>query len=248
VGGGVGDFKAIELIFQAMNLFSQIRLLFCGLLVCSILFLSCGQHSKSSETVGLLPNGKRLLDTYDSAMSLYYKEVVGSDTLLDGGITCYGEDDSMRYFYLRKGNLMHQLNQSSLYQSPWSLGILEEEFPEFFLVRIDNGNSSPVSYQVFNKKDGTNRMGEGRMAISLAYWKDSLFLLRYNQANAGRRDSLILFNAYSKREEVFPLPESLPEACEIHIIGIDRHSIRFSYESIYGESFEMEKKYRRLAN
>ena len=134
-----------------MNFFSKIKLLFCCFLVCSLLFLSCDQKRRSSASVELLPNGKRLLDTYDSAMSLYYKEVVGSDTLLDGGITCYGEDDSMRYFYLRKGNEMHLLNQSSVYQSPWSLGVVEEEFSDFFLVRLDNGNSSPAHPPSFRR-------------------------------------------------------------------------------------------------
>lgn len=212
----------------------------------SIILLSCKQKNNNSTSVALLPNGKKLLDTYDSAMQLYYKEVVGSDTLMDGGITCYGEDDSMRYFYLRKGNEMHLLNQSTLYQSPWSLGIFEEEFPDFFLVRIDNGNSSPVSFQVFNKKDGSNRMGVDISAISMAYLKDSLFLLRYNHIDEMTPDSLVLFNAMTRKEKAFPLPEKLPEACEIQIDSLNNRKMILSFDSYYGEPFEKKKEYKRL--
>jgi len=223
MGRRVGDFKKSGLIFQRMNLLSKIKLLFYGLLVCSLLFSLCGQKRKSSATVELLPNGKRLLDTYDSAMSLYYKEVVGSDTFLDGGITCYGEDDSMRYFYLRKGNEMHLLNQSSVYQSPWSLGVVEEEFSDFFLVRLDNGNSSPVHYQVFNKSDGSNRMGKGRRGISINYWKDSLFLLSNNPVVTNKPDSLVLWNIVSGRQYKNPLPPGLPDDIEFEITAISQH-------------------------
>ncbi|MBK6828226.1 MAG: hypothetical protein IPG86_15845 [Chitinophagaceae bacterium] len=228
-----------------MSLFRKIFLLACGLSVFVLLLLSCGQKSKSSATVELLPNGKRLLDTYDSAMSLYYKEVVGSDTLLDGGITCYGEDDSMRYFYLRKGNEMHLLNQSSVYQSPWSLGVVEEEFSDFFLVRLDNGNSSPVHYQVFNKSDGSNRMGKGRWGISINYWKDSLFLLSHNPVVTNKPDSLVLWNIVSGRQYKSPLPSGLPDDIDFEITAISQHEYRISFTSIRGNEFELEKRYRR---
>lgn len=228
-----------------MSLFRKIFLLACGLSVFSLLLLSCGQKSKSSATVELLPNGKRLLDTYDSAMSLYYKEVVGSDTLLDGGITCYGEDDSMRYFYLRKGDEMHLLNQSSVYQSPWSLGVVEEEFSDFFLVRLDNGNSSPVHYQVFNKSDGSNRMGKGRWGISINYWKDSLFLLSHNPVVTNKPDSLVLWNIVSGRQYKSPLPSGLPDDIDFEITAISQHEYRISFTSIRGNEFELEKRYRR---
>ena len=74
-----------------------------------ILFFSCGRTDKKPEpkSVGIpkqidilepdhdtLPNGKRLLDNMDSGMVHYYKEVVGSDTLKGGYISCYGIDDS----------------------------------------------------------------------------------------------------------------------------------------------------------
>ncbi len=228
-----------------MNLFGKIQLLFCGLLVCSLLFLSCGQKRKSSSTVELLPNGKRLLDTYDSSFYIYYKHVVGSDTLLDGGITCYGEDDSMRYFYLRKGNKMQLLNQSSIYASPWSIGVVEEEFQNFFLVRLDNGNSRPGFYQVFNKSDGSNRMGEGRWGISINYWKDSLFLLSHNPVATNKPDSLVLWNIVTGRQYKSPLPSGLPDDIDFEITAISQHEYRVSFTSIMGNEFELEKRYRR---
>jgi len=78
-----------------------------------------------------LPNGKRLLDNMDSGMVYYYKEVVGSDTLKGGYITCYGIDDSTKYFYLRHGDTLHLLNQGSILASTWGLGILEKDFTTF---------------------------------------------------------------------------------------------------------------------
>ena len=228
-----------------MRLQRNIQWLFCVLAICSILFLSCKQWNHHSTSVALLPNGKRFLDTYDSAMQLYYKEVVGSDTLLDGGITCYGEDDSMRYFYLRKGNELHLLNQSSIYQSPWSLGVVEEEFSDFFLVRIDNGNSSPVFYQVFNKSDGSNRMGEGQWGIGVRVWKDSLFLLSISPVPTNKPDSLAFWNMVSRRQQKYPLPATLPDDCEFEIAAISQQEYRISISSIRGNEFELEKRYRR---
>ena len=84
------------------------------------------QHPSGAYNSDTLPNGKKLLDNLDSGLALYYKEVVGSDTLKGGFITCYGIDDSMKYFYLRKGDTLHLLNNSTRYQSPWSLGTLEK--------------------------------------------------------------------------------------------------------------------------
>ncbi|MDH7459695.1 hypothetical protein QEG73_00350 [Chitinophagaceae bacterium 26-R-25] len=99
-----------------------------------------------------LPNGKRLLDNKDSVMSLYYKEVVGSDTLKGGYITCYGIDDSILYFYLRLNDTLRLLKKTSSYTSPWSLGILEKDFDSFFITALDNGNGTPSTYQIFEKK------------------------------------------------------------------------------------------------
>ena len=157
--------------------------------------------SKKNEHFVTLPNGKILLDTYDSGMVFYYKEVVGSDTLKGGGITCYGIDDSMRYFYLQNGKELHLLNQSTKYQSPWSLGILEKDFTTFFMTRIDNGNGYPCSYQIFDKKTGVNILGAKIEAISYAYLQDTLFMLYDNWAKKQKADSITLFNVRTKKIE-----------------------------------------------
>ena len=106
-----------------------------------------------------LPNGKRLLDNMDSGMVHYYKEVVGSDTLKGGYISCYGIDDSTKYFYLRHGDTLHLLNQTPIYTSTWGLGTLEKDCNSSFLTRVDNGNGTVSTYQFFDKRTGKNILG-----------------------------------------------------------------------------------------
>jgi hypothetical protein len=154
---------------QAVNVSSyMIR----ALKILSLLFLlSCNSVEKHSNLQQItktdsvpitssknntLPNGQRLLDNLDSGMVLYYKEVVGSDTLKGGYITCYGIDDSAKYFYLRHGDKLHLLSKTPKYTSTWSLGTLEKDFDSFFITNIDNGNGVPSTYQVFDKKTGEN--------------------------------------------------------------------------------------------
>ena len=192
-----------------------------------------------------LPNGKKLLDTYDSGMALYYKEVIGSDTLKGGGITCYGMDDSLRYFYFKKGNTLHLLNQSSKYGSAWSLGILERDFNSFFMTCIDNGNSCPSSYQIFDKKTGLNLMGEKVEAISYAYLHDTLFMLYDNRSKNRKSSNITLFNVRTKGRENYKLPTNLPELCDIQIDKISRRILKISFTNYVGDNFEKTKTYNR---
>ena len=224
------------------------------LLALFLIFCSCEQKSKNDATLinsekdkylDTLLNGKAILDTYDSAMLLYYKEVVGSDTLNDGSITRYGIDDSMRYFYLQNGNKLHLLNKSSKYQSPWSLGTLERDFSTFFLTRIDNGNSCPSSYQVFDKTSGLNILGDKIKAISYAYLQDTLFMLYDNSTRDKQLDSITLINVLTKRREVYKLPPNLPHDIEIQIDTLTKTYFKVSLSSYVGENFEMTEKYSR---
>ena len=165
-----------------------------------------------------LPNGKRLLNNTDSSMSVYYKEVVGSDTLKGGYITCYGIDDSTTYFYLRHGDPLHLLNKTT-YGSAWSLGRLEKDFVSFFITTVDNGNGSPSTYQIFEKRIGKNILGDKVEAWNYKTYNDSLFFLYDNHTvnlignyiDRKRADSIFLYNAISGRRQGFKLKKENPD-------------------------------------
>jgi hypothetical protein len=166
-----------------------------------------------------LPNGKRLLNNTDSSFSMYYKEVVGSDTLKGGYITCYGIDDSTKYFYLRHGSILHLLNQTPIYTSAWSLGIVEKDFDDFFITTIDNGNGVPQTYQVFDKRTAKNLLGDKVEAWAFEYLGDTLFFLYHNHIDEythhslsrGEADSIFLYNVQSDKRQGFKLPEKNSE-------------------------------------
>ncbi len=192
--------------------------------------LSCGQSKNKAESKSLeyplkidriesdlhiLPNGKRLLDNIDSGMVLYYKEVVGTDTLKGGYITCYGIDDSMKYFYLRHADTLHLLNQTPIYTSTWGLGVLEKDFDQFFITRIDNGNGVPETYQVFDKITSKNLLGDKVEAWNFKPLGDTLFFLYDNHTvnlignNIERKDadSIFLYNVKSGKRQGYKLPK-----------------------------------------
>ena len=165
-----------------------------------------------------LPNGKRLLDNLDSGMTLYYKEVVGSDTVKGGYITCYGIDDSTKYLYLRHGDTLHLLNQTPIYTSTHSLGILEKDFDTFIITTVDNGNGVPSTYQIFDKRSGKNILGDNVYAWNYKYLGDTLFFLYDNHSvnhienyiNRKYADSIFLFNSMTGRRQGFKLAEENP--------------------------------------
>lgn len=192
-----------------------------------------------------LPNGKRLLDNIDSGMVNYYKEVVGSDTLKGGYISCYGIDDSTKYFYLRHGNTLHLLNQGSIFASTWGLGTLEKDFDTFFMTRIDNGNGSPFSYQIFDKRTGKNILGDNVEADSYAYLGGTLFMLYGTWNEHKHTNNITLFNIKTKTKEVYKLPNNLPEFCDIQIDKLSKKSLRLSFETYVGDNFESTETYSR---
>ena len=210
----------------------MIRFLFIFTTV--ILLLSCGRPEKKPEQpkivktpkqidvpepdLDTLPNGKRLLDNMDSGIVHYYKEVVGTDTLKGGYITCYGIDDSTKYFYLRQGETLHLLNQTPIYTSTWSLGTLEKDFDTFILTRIDNGNGVPYTYQIFDKRTGKNILGDKVEAWNYKYLHDTLFFLYDNHTvnlignyiDRKYADSIFLFNSKTGRRQGFRLAKENP--------------------------------------
>jgi hypothetical protein len=195
-----------------------------------------------------LPNGKRLLDNLDSGMVHYYKEVVGSDTLKGGYITCYGIDDSIKYFYLRHGDTLHLLNQTPIYTSTHSLGTLEKDFDTFILTTVDNGNGVPFTYQIFDKRTGKNILGDKVEAWNYKYLGDTLFFLYDNHTvnlignyiDRKYADSIFLFNSKTGRRQGFRLAKENPN----DIIYYDIKSItNKSLTIIRREHYTEEERY-----
>jgi len=237
--------------------------------ILTLLFLfSCNSTEKHSDTKQIsktgtqqikasnydtLPNGQRLLDNMDSGMYIYYKEVVGSDTLKGGYITCYGIDDSMKYFYLRHGDTLHLLNKTEKYISTWSLGTLEKDFTTFFMTRIDNGNGVPETYQIFDKKIGKNILGDKTKAWNFQYLGDTLFFLYDNHTvslignyiDRKEADSVFLYNVKSGKRQGFKLPKDIPYDIYIDLKKVTKNSLTISYIKIMSDEGEKILRYSR---
>lgn len=226
-----------------------------------ISFLSCERASRQTELITVhsankidllesdhdtLPNGKRLLDNADSGLVLYYKDVVGAKILKGGYLTCYGIDDSAKYFYLRHGDSLYLLNQGSIAESAWRLGTIEKDFPAFFITRIENGNGSPCSYQVFDKKTAKNILGDKMEADSYQILNDTLFVMYTPWENHKRGNTAILLNAKTMSREFYKLPDHLPEFCDIQIGKLSGERVTLAFESYAGDNFKSTKTYIRL--
>jgi hypothetical protein len=224
----------------------------CFSILAILFFLSCNpkenksaqEQTTKADTVknntvnyDTLPNGIRLLDNSDSSMHVYYREVVGSDTLTGGYITCYGIDDNSKYFYLRHDDTLHLLNKISKEATTWALGVLEKDFPAFFITAVDHGNNVPETYQVFEKSTAKNLLGNSKEAWNYKYLDDTLFFLYDNHTltitgNYAERkdaDSIFLYNIKSGSREGFKLPEASPDDIIYYDIKrLTNHSLTIS--------------------
>jgi hypothetical protein len=217
--------------------------------IISLLFFSCNIHEQPKvvdepKNYDTLPNGQRLLDNMDSGMDIYYREVVGSDTLKGGYITCYGVDDSMRYFYLRHGDTLHLLNKSPTNTTAWSAGTFEADYYNFFIIRIDNGNQVPESYQIFDKKTCKNLLGKGKEFYSYKAYKGHIFLIFTNLDRYDKPDTLFLYNATSDKKTKYKLPGDIPEYLDLRLEKISEKIFTISY-SDFSSYNSKEKTYNR---
>lgn len=192
-----------------------------------------------------LPNGKLLLDNLDSGMSLYYKEVVGSDTLKGGYITCYGADDSMKYFYLRHGDTLHLLRQQPVNAPAWGLGVLEKDFEEYFLTMIDNGNGVRPTYQLFEKRTGKNMLGNNLEASDYRELGGTLFLLFIESHGPDDRSEIVLFNTKTSKKDFFSVPGQLPDLWQVEIVSLSRNKLTVEFTLAWDINFDLTRDYRR---
>lgn len=226
----------------------------------SIIIFSCNLENKNQQinqnvvadsaakkiiNFDTLPNGQKFLDNINSSTSIYHKEIVGSDTLKGGYITCYGIDDSMRYFYLRNQKEMHLLRKLSLHQSAWALGKLYKDYENFFMTEIDNGNDVPSTYEIFDKKTARNLIGKNIEAHSFNSFNDTLFML-YDILNENKEpDSIALFNAFTLKSKSYKLPIDLPEFHNIELLNINKKEFTIKYYKYINSSDEKTKTYVR---
>lgn len=199
---------------------------------------SSATHRTTALDFDTLPNGQRLLDNKDSSLYIHYKEVVGSDTLKGGYVTCYGVDDSLNYFYLRRGDTLHLLNKREKIVGASSLGILEKDFDSFFITAIDNGNGVPSTYQIFDKETADNFLGKNVEALGYQHLGKTLFLLYDNHAvrlidnyriERKYADSVFLYNVMSKQKKGFKLPEYIPKGSYIELRKLTKNRLTISF-------------------
>ena len=192
-----------------------------------------------------LHNGKWLFDNTDSMMFMHHREVVGSDTISEGFITCYAFDDSCKYFYLLKGENIYLLNKTNYERSFNSLGRFFKDFGEYFMISFDRGNDIPTAYQLFEKSNGKNVLGVGIEANGYTIYRGDLFLLYVSPQNNKAPDSLKLFNASTRGETSYKLPDSIPEYLDIEFEKLTEKSLKVQYSSFVGNKGYKTKTYSR---
>ena len=192
-----------------------------------------------------LPNGKRLFDNRDSMMFIHYREVVGSDTLKDGYITCYAIDDTCRYFYLRHGDSMYLLSKTDWRSSSHSLGVFFKDFDRYLMTVFDHGNGFPETYQVYDKTNGRSVIGSEIEAASYKIYNGELFLLYDNSCDGRLADSITLVNVTARSRQGYKLPDSMPKYLDIRIEKLTKEKLTISYSAYIGYTGDKVKTYSR---
>jgi hypothetical protein len=210
----------------------------------SLIFISCtsndnSRQDKISKRVDTLSKRPQMVNTIDSPF--YYKDQVGPTPLKGGYEIDYAEDDSMKYLYLKNGNTLRLLNSRGNYTSYWSLGIVEDDYDDYFVLGHDNGNSCPYSYELIDKKSGTNILGKDIDFCSYTILRGRLFLLYYEL----EKNNLILFNVATKKREYFKLPNDLPEYLDMSIGKLTTKNLTISYNDFTADSSTKKKIYSR---
>lgn len=220
------------------------------ILILLIFCFSCNTNKNSKAVRAIknydtLPNGQKLLDNSDSSMEIYYRNVVGSDTLKGGYITCYGIDDSKVYFYLRHGDTLHLLNTTPTNTLAWSAGILESDYKNCFIIMIDNGNQVPTTYQIFDKNSSENMLGNNQTFCSYKFYRNKLFLIYANRDMYGKPDTVFFYSTSTKQSKSYKLPNDIPNELELEIKRISQKTFTINYSDFMGNYNLKEKTYNR---
>ena len=155
---------------------------------------------KSYDT---LSNGLRIINrTIDSPY--YYKDQVGTVSLQGGFQVYYTENDSSYFLYLKKGDTLTLLNETTNSTSLHHLGNVTEDAKKYFILGHDNGNGSPYSYEFIDKQGLKNPLGYGVEFLDYKSLNETPYLL-YSDTIINGRTQLALFNTNNKKKEFYEL-------------------------------------------
>jgi hypothetical protein len=154
---------------------------------------------KSYDT---LSNGLRILNTIDSPF--YYKDQVGTDSLIGNYQVYYAKDDSSYFLYLKHRDSLKLLNKTSQYTSLHYLGNVTGDDTTFFILGHDNGNGSPYSYEYIDKQSGENTLDFGKEFLDFKTLNKTNYLL-YSDTIINGKTQLVLFNLGNRKKEYYEL-------------------------------------------
>lgn len=176
-----------------------------------LLFLtSCTAHdtsnkSNDSKAVDTLSNGLRIINTIMDSVH-YYKDQVGTDSLLGNCQLVYAENDTTYFLYFKRGDTLNLLNQTDNSTSLHHLGNLVQDTTSFFILGHDQGNGSPYTYEYIDKRTGKNPLGWGTAFLDYKLLNDTPYLL-YSDTVINDKTRLTLFNTANKKKEFYDLQD-----------------------------------------
>ena len=183
------------------------------LFIVAIILAGCNNHDKTIQSTVIksydtLSNGLRIINTLDSPF--YYKDQVGTDSLLGNYQVCYTKDDSFYYLYLKHHDSLVLLNKTSRNTSLHHLGEVTNDDTVFFILGHDNGNGAPGSFEYIDKQTGKNPLGFGIEFLDFRKLNNTVYLL-FADTVTHNRPQLTLFNTSNREKEFYESPNDFLE-------------------------------------
>jgi hypothetical protein len=137
------------------------------------------------------------------------------DTTLKGGYTIlFKVDDSLQYLYLKKRNkIITELSSTSRGLPYKNLGYVVTDFKEYFVLAHSFGSANPHSIELIKKSTGVNILDEPSAWIDANEEKE--ILLYSAEEVPTKKSKMILFNAKTRRKELFSFPKDIIGQTEV---------------------------------
>ena len=194
--------------------------------------------SRSCDT---LSNGLRIINrNVDSPY--YYKDIVGTDSLIGNYQIFYAENDTTYFLYLKHNDSLQLLNTTTNATSLHHLGVPVSDDTTFFILGHDNGNGSPYTYEYIDKKTGKNPLGFGEEFADSWLLNKNMHLL-YSDTVIDDRTRLGLFNNANNKKEYFELADRYGE---LSIDTLTKNILVIKYSLDRDGDSTKRKRYRRL--
>ncbi|HYE53610.1 MAG TPA: hypothetical protein VD996_02160 [Chitinophagaceae bacterium] len=103
------------------------------------------------------------------------------------------------------------------------------------IATVSKGNGLPATYQLIDRKTGSNLLGQNIEASNIQYLADTLFAVYYQDKNVG------LYNATSGKHETFKLPDGVPRDIYIDLKHLDEKVLVIGYTRIGSDEGAMLK-------